>query len=212
MSEATVVGIIGILVGLIVCLRGYVALRVIITLLGAWVGFLAGAALVAGVTDGGFLAAALGWVAAIVGAIVLGLLAYAFYQAAVLLGLGAIGFSIAVGVMAAIGVDSSVVLWLVGGAAAVLLVVLGLALDLPAGLLVVLTAISGANITICGLLLITGDLGMVAVETGVVPDDLPVWSAVAVVVLAIVGIVVQSRGLARTRMREAWQRQAVPAR
>ena len=210
MSEAVVVGIISIAIGLIVCLSGYVALRVIIALLGAWVGFLAGAALVAAVTDGGFLAATLAWVVAIIGAVVLGLLAYAFYQAAVLLGLGAIGFSIAVGVMAAIGIDSSVVVWLVGCAAAVLLIVLGLALDLPAALLVVLTALAGANMTLTGVMLLTGDLGMLAVETGVIPDDLPLWSGIAVIVLAIVGILVQSRGLARARMREAWQRQAAP--
>jgi len=210
-NEVVVVGIFSILVGLVVCLRGYVALRVIITLLGAWVGFLVGAALMAGFTDDGFLGVTLAWVGAIVGAIVLGLLAFAFYQAAVLLGLGAIGFTVTTGILAAIGVEDTLALVL-GGVAALLLIVVGLALDLPASILVVLTALSGANITVAGVLLLMGDVRIPEIESGEVLGDLPAWAVVASLGLTVVGVVVQSRGLARTRMREAWQGSAVAAR
>jgi hypothetical protein len=210
-NEVAVVGIISILVGLVVCLRGYVALRVIITLLGAWVGFLFGAALMAGITDDGFLGVTLAWVGAIVGALVLGLLAFAFYQVAVLLGLGAIGFTVTTGILAAVGVDGTLALVL-GGVAALILIVIGLALDLPAAILVVLTALSGANITVAGVLLLLGELRIAELESGQVPAELPVWAGIAVLALAVVGVIVQSRGLARTRMREAWRGSAVAAR
>jgi hypothetical protein len=205
MNEATAVGIIAILIGLIVCLRGYVALRVIIALLGAWVGFFLGAGLVAGFTDGGFLGATLAWVAAIAGAILLAWLAYAFYQVAVLLGMGALGFAVATGVLAALGVDSPLLLWLIGAAAAVLLVVLALVTDLPAGILIVLTALAGANIAVTGVLLLIGDVTLLQLELGRAPDDIAAWWGIVAIALAVVGIVVQYRGVNRNRtMRAAW--------
>lgn len=205
MGEALVVGILSILVGLVVCLRGYAALRVIISLLGAWVGFFVGAGVVSAVTGDGFLATAFTWIGAIVGAIVLALLAYAFYQAAVILGMGALGFSIATAIMLALGVDNSVVLWLVAGAAALLMIVLALATDLPAGILIVLTALSGANITVTGLLVLLRQIDVADLESGYAPDGVPIWAGILTLAMAIVGIVVQSRGVARDkRMRAAW--------
>ena len=54
--------------------------------------------------------------------------------------------------------------------------------------------------------------GLVHFESGEVFGDLPLWAVVAALALTVVGVVVQSRGLARTRMREAWQGSAVAAR
>ncbi|WP_420112807.1 hypothetical protein [Pseudactinotalea sp.] len=205
--SAPLVGILGILIGLVVCLRGYAALRVIISLLGAWVGFFLGAGIVASVTGEGFLGAALAWVAAIVGAIVLGALAYAFYQVAVLVGMGSLGFSIATGVLAAIGVDSPALIWLVGGAAALLMVVLAIVTDLPAGILIVLTGLAGANIAVTGLLILLERVALADLQAGQVPDGVPTWAGIVALVLAIVGIVVQSRSASRERrMRAAWGR------
>lgn len=211
MSESVVVGIVSVLVGLIVCLRGYVALRIIISLLGAWAGFFLGAGVVAGVTDGGFLGTALAWVAAIVGAIVLGILAYAFYQVAVLLGMGSLGFTIATAVLTAIGVENAVALWVVGAVVAVVLIVLALALDLPAVLLVVLTALAGASIAFSGLLVLLGTVTLPDLAAGR-PVDVPGLWGLAALGLAAVGLVVQLRGVRRDRMRAAWSTRAAPAR
>lgn len=213
MDDATAVGIVCLGVGIVVCLRGYVALRAVIALLGAWIGFVLGVGLTAGITGDGFLAATLAWVVGIACAILLGVLAYAFYQVAVLLGMGALGFAVATGVLAALGVDSPLLIWLIGAAAAVLLIVLALALDLPAGLLIVLTAIAGANIAVTGVLLLLGEVTLLHLETGRAPADLPVWSGLAVIGLAILGAISQSRGVARSRaMRAAWSGQAAGAR
>lgn len=206
MGGELVVGIIAVLIGLIVCLRGYVALRIIISLLGAWIGFIFGGALVASVTGEGFLATTFTWVGAIVGALLLGLLAYAFYQVAVLLGMGALGFTIATAVLAALGVDNRALIWIVAGAAALLAIVLAIVTDLPAGILIVLTALAGANIAVTGLLVLLGQLDVADLEAGYVPDGgVPLWAGIVALVLAILGIVVQWRGVARDkRMRAAW--------
>lgn len=206
MGGELVVGIIAVLIGLIVCLRGYIALRIIISLLGAWIGFIFGGALVASVAGEGFLATTFTWVGAIVGALLLGLLAYAFYQVAVLLGMGALGFTIATAVLAALGVDNRALIWIVAGAAALLAIVLAIVTDLPAGILIVLTALAGANIAVTGLLVLLGQLDVADLEAGYVPDGgVPVWAGIVALVLAILGIVVQWRGVARDkRMRAAW--------
>ncbi len=81
-------------------------MRLIISLFGAFVGFLLGAGLVAGVTDSGFGQLALSWLVGIVGAVIFGVLAYFSYQIAVVIGLAGIGFTIGTTVMAAIGVGS----------------------------------------------------------------------------------------------------------
>jgi hypothetical protein len=51
--DTIVLGAIAVLIGALLCFRGYVTMRLIISLFGAFVGFLLGAGLVAGVTDSG---------------------------------------------------------------------------------------------------------------------------------------------------------------
>jgi len=54
-----IVGIVAVLTGAVFCFRGYLAMRIIIPIWGAFAGFMLGAGIVAG--DSGFLATALGW-------------------------------------------------------------------------------------------------------------------------------------------------------
>lgn len=197
-----IIGVLGLAVGLLVCLRGYRALRVIITVLGAWYGFVLGGRIAAAATGEEFLATPLGWVGAIVGALVLGLLAYAIYQLAVLIGMGSLGLAIASTALTAFGVENETVVWVVSIAAALLLVVLALVTDLPAVLLVVLTALAGAGITISGVLLLLGS--STTAELGLGTGGTDGWWSLAVLGLAVVGMIVQSRDLSRTRMRAAW--------
>ncbi|TNU73940.1 DUF4203 domain-containing protein [Miniimonas arenae] len=206
MSEIWVVGILSVLVGLFMCFRGYVALRVVIAVVGAFAGFLLGAAIVAEVTPDGFLGTTLAWIGAIVGALLLGGLAYAFYQVAVVLGMASIGFAIGSGLSAALGVRPDWLVWVIGAVAAALLVVVSLATDLPAFLLVWLTAFGGANTAVTGVMLLVGVVTLDDVTSGALPDDLGWWWAVGALVLGVVGVVVQWRALTASRqaMREAW--------
>ncbi|HYN32535.1 MAG TPA: DUF4203 domain-containing protein, partial [Ilumatobacteraceae bacterium] len=128
MSDITV-GVIAILTGAVFCFRGYLAMRIIIPLWGAFAGFMLGAGIVAGAD--GFLGSALGWIVGIVLAVVFGLLAYLYYEVAVLLGMMAIGFTLGASLMVALGVTWSWLIVLSGVALAVVLAFVALAADLP---------------------------------------------------------------------------------
>jgi hypothetical protein len=158
--DTIVVGIIAVLIGALLCFRGYVTMRLIISLFGAFVGFLLGAGLVAGATDSGFGQLALSWLVGIVGAVLFGVLAYFSYQIAVVIGMAAIGFTIGTTVMAAFGIGSQVAVVAVGLVAGALLAVIAIATDLPAVILVVLTALAGASVTVAGVMVIAGSIGL----------------------------------------------------
>jgi hypothetical protein len=210
--DTIVVGIIAVLVGALLCFRGYVTMRVIISLFGAFVGFLLGAGLVAGVTDSGFGQLALSWLVGIVGAVLFGVLAYFSYQIAVVIGMAGIGFAIGTTVMAAVGVGSQVAIVVVGLLAGALLAVIAIATDLPAVILVVLTALAGASVTVAGVMLIAGTIGINRLTAEGVGAEMSRgwWWYVLYGGLALLGIIAQLRSRGSRTMRQQWGSQ-VPA-
>jgi hypothetical protein len=210
--DTIVVGIIAVLIGALLCFRGYVTMRVIISLFGAFVGFLLGAGLVAGVTDSGFGQLALSWLVGIVGAVLFGVLAYFSYQIAVVIGMAGIGFAIGTTVMAAVGVGSQVAIVVVGLLAGALLAVIAIATDLPAVILVVLTALAGASVTVAGVMLIAGTIGVNRLTAEGVGAEMSRgwWWYVLYGGLALLGIIAQLRSRGSRTMRQQWGSQ-VPA-
>jgi hypothetical protein len=202
------VGLIAVLIGALLCFRGYAALRVVIALWGAFAGFVLGAGLVAGVTGEGFLASVLAWIVGTVVALVFGLLAYLYYAISVVVGMGAIGFALGTTAMVAFGVTWSWLIVLVGIAVGALLAVLAIAGDLPLLLLAVLGAFAGATTIVAGLLLV---VGTIASEDLAEPDttaslELGWWWTAAYLALAVAGLVVQLRDVDARRgtLRTAW--------
>ncbi len=211
-----VVGIIAVLIGALLCFRGYLAMRLLISLWGAFVGFLLGAGLVAQLTGDGFLQVFLGWLVGIIVAVVFGVLAYLSYQVAVVLGMAAIGFTVGTSIMAAFHIQWSWLTVLVGVAVGVVLAVIAIAGDLPAILLAVLTALAGASVTVFGLMLLFGVLNSGEFSAGDVTAKLDAhwWWYAIYAVLAIVGVIAQGSHLSRVKrsMREQWAPvQPVPA-
>jgi uncharacterized protein DUF4203 len=204
--DTVVVGIIAVLIGALLCFRGYVTMRLIISLFGAFVGFLLGAGLVAGVTDSGFGQLALSWLVGIVGAVVFGVLAYFSYQIAVVIGLAGIGFTIGTSVMAAVGVGSAVATVAVGLLAGALLAVIAIMTDLPAVLLVVLTALAGASVTVAGVMVIAGTIGINRLTAEGVGAEMSRgwWWYVLYGGLALLGIIAQLRSRGPRTMRQQW--------
>lgn len=207
--ENVVIGILALVVGAIFCLRGAVAMRVVIALWGAFTGFMLGAGIVAGVDDAGFLRSVAAWIVAWVAAIVLGLLAYAFYEVAVVLAMASIGFALGTTLMVALGVSWSWVVILVGVVVGVALAVITLAADLPAVLLVVLSALGGSSAMVTGILLLVNS---VKTEQFTRADSIEVmhaswWWYALYVVLAVVGIITQIRFLESLRgsMQDQWR-------
>jgi hypothetical protein len=201
-----VVGVLALLTGAVFCFRGYIAMRIVIPIWGGFAGFMLGAGLVAG--DSGFLGTALGWVVAIVLAVVFALIAYLYYEIAVLIGMMAIGFVLGTSLMVAIGVTWNWVIVLSGVMLAVVLSVVAIVGDLPMALLTVLTALAGASTIVAGSMLLVGvvdtedfDVGLTTREAG---DDW--WWYAIYVALAVAGMIVQFADVDRRRatLRESW--------
>jgi hypothetical protein len=203
-----VVGIIAVLIGALLCFRGYVTMRLIISLFGAFVGFLLGAGLVAGLTDSGFGQLALSWLVGIVGAVIFGVLAYFSYQLAVIIGMASIGFAIGTSLMAAAGVGSQPATIAVGILAGIVLAVVAIATDLPAIILVILTALAGASVTVAGVMVVAGTIGLNRLTVDDVTAEMGngwLWY-VLYGGLALLGALAQFRALAGRRrpMRQQW--------
>jgi len=204
--DDVVVGIIAVLTGAVFCFRGYLAMRVVIPLWGAFAGFFLGAGVVAG--DDGFLTTALGWVVGIAVAVVFGLVAYLYYEVSVLIGMMAIGFVLGTSVMVALGVTWSWVIVLSGVVLAVVLAFVALVGDLPMVLLTVLTALAGASTIVSGAMLMFGVIDLddfdSAITTEVLADDW--WWYAIFVALAAAGMIIQYSDVERRRqsLREAW--------
>ncbi len=201
-----VVGLIAILTGAVFCFRGYLAMRIIIPLWGAFAGFMLGAGIVA--TDAGFLATAMGWIVGFAVAVVFGLLAYLYYEVAVVLGMLAIGFALGTSLMVALGVTWNWVIVLAGVTVALVLAFVALIGDLPMVLLTVLTAFAGAAAIVAGLMLLFGvtELGDFdsAQTTEALADDW--WWYAIYLALAVGGMIAQFLDVDRRRdtLRDAW--------
>lgn len=211
--DTIIVGIVAVVVGALLCLRGYVAMRLIISLFGAFVGFLLGAGLVAGVTSSAFGQLALSWLVGFVGAVLFGVLAYLSYQVAVIVGMAGIGFTIGTSLMAAAGAGSGFATLLVGLIAGGVLAVLAVSTNLPAVILVVLTALAGASVATSGAMMLAGAAGLDRF-TGAGAADPTAWGwLVLYAALAVLGIVAQLRAIAGRpgSPRQQWGASAAPA-
>ncbi len=201
-------GIFAVLAGLLFCFRGYLAMRVVIPIWGAFAGFMLGAGAVANITDEGFLASVLGWIVGGVVGLLFAAFAYLYYAVAVVISLGAIGFAIGTGVMTAIGVTWSWMIVLVGVAVGLILAILAIVGDLPMTLLVALTALGGASGVVTGLLLLFGVITVGDFQseatTQALQDDW--WWFAIYAGLAVAGMIAQFRSIVSLKMslREAW--------
>ena len=203
-----VVGILAIVVGLLFCFRGYLAMRVVIPIWGAFAGFMLGAGLIDSFTGDGFLGSVLGWVVGIALGALFALLAYLYYEISVVIAMSAIGFTLGASLMVALGVTWSWVIVIVGLAVGVLLAILAIVGDLPMVLLTVLTALAGATATVTGLMLLFGVISLEdfdsAATTQSLTDDW--WWYAIYAGLALAGIIAQVRSTTEMRatLRASW--------
>jgi hypothetical protein len=201
-----VVGTIALLTGAVFCFRGYLAMRLVIPLWGAFAGFMLGAGIVSG--DAGFLGNALGWAVGLGLALLFGIIAYLYYEVSVIVGMMGIGFVLGTSLMVALGVTWSWVIVLFGVVLAVVLAVVAIVGDLPMVLLTVLTALAGASTMIAGLMLLFGTVDVrdfnVGVTTKNVADNW--WWFVIYGGLVVGGLIAQFTDIDRRRdtLREAW--------
>jgi len=154
--SSTMIGVVAALIGVSLVLRGYATIRAIISLFGGLVGFVIGAAVVAQVTHTAIFQSQAGWIGGAIGAAVCGLLAFFVYKFAMIGGLAAIGFTLGTSAMVALHVDNRAASLVAGVLAAIALAVVAWRLDLPGLILVILTVLTGASVTVLGTMVALG--------------------------------------------------------
>ena len=194
---STTIGVVAALIGLSLVLRGYATIRAIISLFGALVGFVVGAAVVAQVTHAVLFQSQASLIGGAIGAVVFGLLAFFVYKVAMIGGLAAIGFTLGTSLVVALHIDNSVATLVAGIIAAIALGIAAWRLDLPGLILVVLTVFTGASVTTLGTMLALGKVGPTSLEqasiTAVFADGWG-WYALYIGLVAL-GFVTQWRYL-----------------
>ena len=194
-------GVLAILAGLVFCFSGYLWLRIVLPVWGAFVGFAFGAGLVAGLGGDRFLGEVLGWVVGLAFALLFAALAYAYFAFAVVIAMTSVGFVIGSGLVVALGVDWSWVGVLVGVLVGAIVCVASILVNLPAVVLTTLGAIGGAISVVAGLMLVTGALDSADFTRETFADRVhdDWWWYVVFVALALVGTISQMRDAAAMR-------------
>jgi len=202
-------GIVAILIGALFCFRGWLAMRVVIPIWGAFGGFVFGAGLIEALLGDGFLRTFLGWAAGIVFAILFFFLAYLYYEVSVVIAMAFVGFALGVAVMSAIGVTWNWVLFIAGLVVGLALGFVAVITNLPMGLLTVLTAMGGATAIVGGTMLLFDTVNVDDFANGVTTKDVmgdhPWWYVMwaALVIAGIVAQIAFAERVDRT-LRDAW--------
>lgn len=203
-----ILGLMAILAGSVFLLRGFLAMRIVIPIWGAFTGFALGAGAVAAVNSETFLAGATAWTVGALMAVLFAAIAYFYYAFAVVMAAASVGFSLGAGLMSLLNIEWTWLVILVGVLAGLIVGIFAIVTDLPMVLLVFLTSVGGAAAVTAGLMLVVG-----AVETSDLTradvvariEDSWFWY-LGYVVLIAVGVVAQSRtaDIMRQSMRSAW--------
>lgn len=197
--DALLLALITIALGLIVTFAGYTVLRVAIAIVGGFVGFGLGGAIVGALAGSGTGATIAVWIGAFAGALLVAWLAYAFYKVAVYLGLMAMAYTVGAGLGAGMGAAGWVTV-AIGVAVAVVALIVALAANLPAILLILATAFSGAQAVASGVMLLTGAtevLDLQVLDAELVGASHSVGWVIGALALGAFGVIVQWRAQRR---------------
>ena len=194
-------GVLAILAGLVFCFSGYLWLRIVLPVWGAFVGFAFGAGLVAGLGGDRFLGEVLGWVVGLAFALLFAALAYAYFAFAVVIAMTSVGFVIGSGLVVALGVDWSWVGVVVGVLVGAIVCVASILVNLPEVVLTTVGAIGGAIAVVAGLMLVTGAMDSADFTREAFADrvDDDWWWYVVLVALALGGTISQLRDASAVR-------------
>lgn len=200
------VGIVTILIGALFCFRGNVALRAVMAIWGAFAGFWIGAGAAAGLSGEALLGGPVSWIAAVLVALLFGVLAYAFYALAVVITMGSIGLGLGSLLATVLGVENDVAVAVISLLGAAALAILAITTNLPYLLLVIISAIGGAGAMVAGLLLAFGIVG-IGVDEATVQQTLGEqwWWTLVHLALAAAGVAVQLRSSARKDLQREWR-------
>jgi hypothetical protein len=177
-----------IMLGLALCFTGYRFFTILISIWAFFAGFQFGATIFTNLFGQGFLSTIISWVVGLLVALTAAALAYLFYAAAVVLLAGFVGYQLGIGVMSGIGFNEGFVTFLVGLLVGVALVALALYLHLPKVLVLILTALAGAELVLGGVFLALGRISLTGLRfgaVGAIVRDSWLWALLYLAIAAV---------------------------
>lgn len=183
--------------GLAFTFAGYRVFLVLLPVWGFFAGFWLGAEATTLIFGAGFLATTTSWVVGFFAGLLFAVLSYLFYFIGVALVAAGFGAALGAGLMSALGFESGLLVVIVVVIAALVVAGLTLVFNLQKYVIIIITAIGGANAVVLSALLVLGRVSLDSLSGAggsirpILQDSwfwLVVW-----VVIAIIGIVVQIR-------------------
>jgi hypothetical protein len=199
--EGLLLGLLAIAVGLAFAFYGFRVFLVLLPIWGFFAGFLLGANAMTALFGDAFLATTLGWVVGFLLGLLFAVLSYLYYWIAVILLGGALGYQLTIGLLQWIGFEGD------GLIAFVLALIVGAVfavgfflLHMPAVLVIVATAISGAGAAVAGVIVALGLVDHTGLQHGIWgvynTHDLGIIWMIGAIVLAFAGAIYQTRTVA----------------
>lgn len=185
------VALFALLLGLAFSLWGYRVFLVLLPIWGFFAGMWLGAETVNLLLGEGFLATTTGWIVGFFIGLLFAVLSYLFYVVGVALVAAGIGAALVSGVLGWIGLDGGLLVFVLSLVGAVIVAGLTLALNLQKYVIIILTAVAGANGIVLAVLLLLGRVELLALSNAgnairPILNDSPLW-AIAWLALAIGG-------------------------
>lgn len=200
-------GLLAVAAGAALGFRGYVAMRIMIPMWGAFSGFALGAGIVAGVDDDEFLRSVGAWVVGVVVGAVFAGVAYLYFEISVAIAMAAVGFTLGTALMVTLGVRWSWLIVIVGAICGIVLAFAAIATDMPMLLLSMVTATAGAAAIVGGVMLVAGIVHSADFDSATTTERIEdSWWWYAIYVLLVVGgfaAQLADAGARRT-MRQVW--------
>jgi len=198
------IGALALAIGAAFAFWGFRVFLILLPIWGFFVGFLVGANVMTSLFGDGFLVEVSSWVVGFLVGLVFAVLSYLYYWVAVILLGGALGYQLTYGLFEWLNIfrspDDSIIVFILALIVGAVFAVGFFVLRMPAVLVIVATAISGAAAMVAGVivglgLVPHGDLqhGIVGVYNG---HDLGIVWLIAAIVLAFVGAIYQTRSVA----------------
>jgi len=199
--EGLLLGALAIAIGLAFAFWGFRVFLILLPIWGFFAGFILGANGVQYIFGEAFLATATGWVVGFFLGLLFAVLSYLYYWVAIILLGGALGYQLTIGLLQWIGFDAdgiiAFILALAGGA---VFAVGFFLLQMPAVLVIVATAISGAGATIAGVAIGLGLIDYQSLGGGIFGayqvSDMGWLGIIAAIALAFAGAIYQTRTIA----------------
>jgi hypothetical protein len=199
--EGLLLGALAIAIGLAFAFWGFRVFLVLLPIWGFFAGFILGANGVEYLLGDGFLATTSGWVVGFILGLIFAVLSYLYYWVAVILLGGVLGYQLTLGVFEWLNLNPDGWIAFISGLIVGAVFAVGFfLLHMPAVLVIVATAISGAAATVAGVIVGLGFVPLAALDRGIVgvynAHDWGILWLIVGIVLAFAGGIYQTRMVA----------------